>query len=65
MNWMGLKSAPLTAEVIAASDCVLIATAHQAVDYQLILDRASLVVDTRNAIQRFLGVNGAASVVKA
>ena len=43
-----LESAPLTAEELAASDCVLVATAHSAFDAEFIVRHASLVVDTRN-----------------
>lgn len=39
----------LTAETLAAADAVVIVTEHRGVDYQLVVDHASLVVDTRNA----------------
>jgi UDP-N-acetyl-D-glucosamine dehydrogenase len=42
---------------------VLIATDHDAVDWNLIGQKASLVVDTRNAMTRASNVN--ATVVKA
>jgi UDP-N-acetyl-D-glucosamine dehydrogenase len=51
--WHGgedLVSQPLTAEAIAAADCVAILTEHRAIDYRMVLDSARLVVDTRNAI---------------
>jgi UDP-N-acetyl-D-mannosaminuronate dehydrogenase len=35
---------------IDGSDCVVIVTDHSGVDYESILRRASLVVDTRNAL---------------
>ena len=44
-----LASSPLTAEYLAAQDCVLIVTDHTAYDYELIVKHAALVVDTRNA----------------
>jgi len=44
-----LKSQPLTAEVLAAHDCVLIVTDHSAYDYDVIVRHAKLVVDTRDA----------------
>ncbi len=44
-----LASQPLTAELLAAQDCVLIATAHTVVDYDFVVQHAPLVVDTRNA----------------
>lgn len=42
-----MHSQPLTAELLASQDAVLIATDHSAVDYDLVAERASLVVDTR------------------
>jgi UDP-N-acetyl-D-glucosamine dehydrogenase len=56
------SSVPLTKETLRSYDCVVIATNHSCYDYKLIGDNASLVVDTRNAM------NGAArngNVVKA
>jgi len=44
-----LDSQPLTPELLAAQDAVLIATDHSAYDYPLIVRHAALVVDTRNA----------------
>jgi UDP-N-acetyl-D-glucosamine dehydrogenase len=48
---LALTSTELTAEELQAADCVLIATDHDAYDYQWIVDQATLVVDTRNATQ--------------
>ena len=48
----GRTSVPLTPEVLAAHDVVLIATEHDDVDYALIGKHAKLVVDTRNAMER-------------
>jgi UDP-N-acetyl-D-glucosamine dehydrogenase len=42
-----------TADAIAAADCVLILTNHSSFDYATIADRASLVVDTRNALKAY------------
>ena len=44
-----LESVPLTAETLAAQDCVLVATDHSAVDYKWVVEHAPCVVDTRNA----------------
>ncbi|MDH3360558.1 MAG: nucleotide sugar dehydrogenase [Desulfobulbaceae bacterium] len=44
-----LKSVPLTPEDLAAVDCVLLATDHDAYDYDFILAHAPVIVDTRNA----------------
>ncbi|MFZ5893957.1 MAG: nucleotide sugar dehydrogenase [Myxococcota bacterium] len=42
-----LKSQPLTPELLKSVDAVLISTEHTAVDYNLVLREARLVVDTR------------------
>ena len=42
-----LRSVPLTAENIAAYDCVLVATNHDGFDYKLIQKHAKLIVDSR------------------
>jgi UDP-N-acetyl-D-glucosamine dehydrogenase len=55
-------SVPLSRENLTASDCVLIVTNHSNIDYQLIVDESSLVVDTRNACGK---VSGRATVIKA
>jgi len=43
----------LEAEVVRQSDAVLILTDHQEFDYQLVVQEADLVVDTRNALRHF------------
>lgn len=50
-----MQSVPLTPESLAGYDCVLIATHHAAYDWQMIADRAQLVVDTRNALRNVRG----------
>jgi len=47
-----LSSVPLTPEALESADAVLILCDHDAVDYELVLQRARLVVDTRNALGR-------------
>ncbi|MSQ90176.1 MAG: nucleotide sugar dehydrogenase [Phycisphaerales bacterium] len=49
---VNLSSVALTPATLAASDCVLILTDHDAVDYSLLGQHARLVVDTRNAMAR-------------
>jgi UDP-N-acetyl-D-glucosamine dehydrogenase len=46
-----LVSEPLTADLLAASDCVVIVTNHRAFDYHLVVRHARLIVDTRNALR--------------
>jgi UDP-N-acetyl-D-glucosamine dehydrogenase len=59
-----LESTPLTPEVLADQDAVLIATNHRAYDYASILAHAPLVVDTRGAA-RELARRGLGTVVLA
>ncbi len=64
-HWPHLRmdSTVLTAETLAAQDCVLVATDHSAYDWNFILKHAPLVVDTRNATK---GVaDGRQKIVKA
>jgi UDP-N-acetyl-D-glucosamine dehydrogenase len=44
-----MTSQELTADYLAAQDCVLIATDHSAYDYSWIVEHSKIVVDTRNA----------------
>jgi UDP-N-acetyl-D-glucosamine dehydrogenase len=44
-----MNSQALTAEYLAAQDCVLIATDHSAYDYEFIVRHSRMVIDTRNA----------------
>ena len=45
-------SQPLTPELLAATDCVMIVTDHRGVDWALVRKHARTIVDTRNAIRR-------------
>ncbi len=47
-----LRSVDLTADQLSAAACVVIATDHTHVDYDLIRKHAGRVVDTRNALRR-------------
>ncbi len=49
-NITHMKSVPLTATNLKKYDCVLIATDHTRVDYDLVGRHAKLIVDTRNAM---------------
>jgi UDP-N-acetyl-D-glucosamine dehydrogenase len=44
-----MKSAKLTAEILKSSDCVVIITDHSSFDYDMVVQNAKLVMDTRNA----------------
>jgi UDP-N-acetyl-D-glucosamine dehydrogenase len=55
-----LKSVPLTADALKGCDLVLLATNHDAFDYELVRKHAPLIVDTRGVY-----LEPAANVVKA
>ena len=42
--------APLTAEVVAAADLVVVVTPHRSLDYGLVIEHARCILDTRNAL---------------
>ncbi|HKO16000.1 MAG TPA: nucleotide sugar dehydrogenase [Gemmatimonadaceae bacterium] len=42
----------LTGEEVGKADAVVIVTDHKAIDYQLLMDRATLIVDSRNSMAR-------------
>lgn len=44
-----MKSAKLTAEILKSSDCVVIITDHSSFDYDMVVQNAHLIMDTRNA----------------
>ncbi len=48
---LNLRSVPLTAARLRASDAVIIATAHSAYDYPWLVKNARLIIDSRNAIK--------------
>jgi UDP-N-acetyl-D-glucosamine dehydrogenase len=52
--WPGqyaIKSLPANAETFGQYDCVVIVTDHQTFDYAAMVERADVIVDTRNAIK--------------
>lgn len=44
-----MEATPLTDENLEVADCVLILTDHACVDYNRVVERSKLIVDTRNA----------------
>jgi UDP-N-acetyl-D-glucosamine dehydrogenase len=60
----GLSSVELTPQTLAEADCVVIATAHAAIDLAAVVEHADLVVDLRNAVRHRLG-GGVAGAVPA
>jgi UDP-N-acetyl-D-glucosamine dehydrogenase len=55
-----LISSTLTPDTVRAADCVVVVTDHSRVDYALVAQHASLIVDTRGAMR---GISGSARVV--
>ena len=58
-----MKSKKLTAAMLKSYDVILISTAHSDYDYQMIVDNAQLVIDTRNATANIK--KGRKKIVKA
>lgn len=48
-----LKSVGLTVDSIKDFDCVVMATAHQSFDYELIAEHAKLIIDTRGVFRKY------------
>ena len=59
-----MSSIDLTDEAIGQSDCVVVVTDHEGVDYATVLRLAKLVVDTRNITSGMLTPELAAKVVR-
>lgn len=47
---MGYDLVPLRAELVSACDAVVVVTPHDGIDYDLIVNNAKLVLDTRNKL---------------
>lgn len=50
-----LESTPLNGETLAAADCVLVTTHHDAFDWDMIAESSSLIVDTRGVYKERAG----------
>ena len=50
-----MSSVELSPESLAGYDCVLIATNHSVYDWQMIVDHAKLIIDTRGATRQLAG----------
>lgn len=55
-----MRSVPLTPERVEASDAILIVTDHSSIDYEMIAEKADLIIDTRGVYR-----NPAENIVKA
>jgi UDP-N-acetyl-D-glucosamine dehydrogenase len=49
----GLDLAAIPEDSAAAADCVVIVTDHSSFDYPALVERAALIVDSRNALKGF------------
>ncbi len=61
-HWAGTKPVLWNSSTISEFDAAIIATAHQNVNYQELLNWSKLVIDTRNATK---GISGVATVIRA
>jgi len=61
---LGMKSVDLTAEALKSYDAVLVSTAHDAFDWDVVAQHSTLVIDTRNALKHHQDAMGA-RLVKA
>src|SRR5712692_3986168 len=59
-----LASVDLSDEEIRAADCIVIVTNHSQIDYGRVTERASLVVDTRNALNGELRRGSRARIIR-
>jgi UDP-N-acetyl-D-glucosamine dehydrogenase len=61
-NGPDLKATPLNEQVLKSADCVAIITDHTDFNYQWIVDKASMILDTRNATKNV--INGKKKIFK-
>jgi UDP-N-acetyl-D-glucosamine dehydrogenase len=59
-----LESVPLTDEELQTADCVIIVTDHSEVDYKRVCSLASLIVDTRNALNGDVRRESSARIIR-
>jgi len=59
-----LKSVQLTDEELKSADCLIIVTDHSGIDYKRVCRLASLIVDTRNALNGELRKNSSARIIR-
>jgi len=62
-EFAGRRSIVLAPEVVSAYDAVLISTDHDEIDWECLVERAQLIIDTRNVCYR-KGLSGT-NIVKA
>jgi UDP-N-acetyl-D-glucosamine dehydrogenase len=57
-HWAGTKSVKWNRKIVSGFDLVLIATAHDAINFQQLADWSKLIVDTRNVIAKIKTADG-------
>lgn len=59
-----LRSLPLTEQILEQSDCAIIVTDHDGIDYAKVVRHVPLVIDTRNALSPAVRASANARVVR-
>ncbi len=59
-----MTTVPLTEQVVTEADCVVIVTDHRSVDYRWIIERAKLIVDSRNTTRDFKNTEFAEKIIR-
>ena len=59
-----LYNQELTDDLISSTDCVVICTNHQTVNYSQVTENASFIVDTRNALDKTTRENSRAKIIR-
>lgn len=59
-----MKGIPLSDEAISGADCVLIVTDHSLIDYRQVVEKAQLIVDTRNTTRSLVEDHLSGKVVR-
>jgi UDP-N-acetyl-D-glucosamine dehydrogenase len=49
-NWTGTRSISWTEDEIRSFDCIVISTAHRCINYEVLIEWANLLIDTRNVV---------------
>ena len=59
-----LESVDLSSDVIRSADCILILAKHKDIDFEMILQEAAIVVDTRGAISNSMRARSKADIYR-
>jgi len=61
-QYTGMKSTPLTKDLVQEQDLVVIVTDHTDIDYKMLAENAKLIVDTRNSLK---DIKDRSNIIKA